>query len=254
MAEEAYRPVPKSWRQAKNALLGLSLAAWMFMASVIALAGWGTRSALHQNFGLALLGFGVVVAGITIVRGKLRMKAMAARSLQARADVENVELTPAMEGTLVVFDVTRDRVRALLAESSLSSVVDAPAIEKHLEASGEELFELAQRHARLRADEERLRGQSETSVVESALASSAEQKARIEDAAGRIAEELQSLQTKVDATRSLARSVTRGDAETERLREASRELDASAAAIRELARLELTTETHIKAATVGTSE
>jgi hypothetical protein len=238
VAEEAYRPVPKSWRQAKNALLAMSFAAWTFMAAVIALAGWGTRSALHQNFGLGLLGFGFVVAGITVVRSKVRMKSMAARSLQARADLEGVELAPTMEGTLVVFDVTRDRVREFLSEPSLSNVVDAASIEKHLEASGEELFELARRHARLRADEERLQGQSETHVVGSALATSAEQKSRIEDAAGRIADELQTLQSKVDATRSLARSVTRGDAETERLREASRELDATAAAIRELAQVE----------------
>ena len=238
MAEEAYRPVPKSWRQAKNALLGMSFAAWTFMAAVIALAGWGTRSALHQNFGLGLLGFGFVVAGITVVRSKVRMKSMAARSLQARADLEDVDLAPTMEGALVVFDVTRDRVRELLSEPSLSSVVDAASIEKHLEASGEELFELARRHARLRADEERLKGQSETGVVGSALATSAEQKSRIEDASARITEELQTLQSKVDATRSLARSVTRGDAETERLREASRELDATAAAIQELARVE----------------
>lgn len=234
---ETYRPVPKTWRQASNALLFLCLAAWMGLATMIALAGWATRSAFHQNFGLSLIVLGALVGVVVITRKKAFMRRYAQHSLQARADLQSLELDSTMEGMLVVFDVTHDRVRGLLSEPGLEEVVDVSAIERHLATSGDELFELARRHTSLRADEDRLSRQSKTAVVESALTSSAEQRARIEEAAARIATELQTLQEKVEATRALARSVTRGEDEAERLRDASRELDASAAAIREIALL-----------------
>jgi len=234
--EEAYRPVPKSWRQARNALLGLCVAAWLVMSLVIALAGWGSRSLLHQNFGLSLFVFGVVVGGGAYANGRWKLSRQAAKSLQARADLRGLELGETMEATFVVFDLTQARVRAVLEEPEVRSVLDADVVSKDLAASGDELFELAKRHVSLRRDEERLRRQSQTDAVESARATNAEERERIEQAANRIAEELQSLRTKVESIRTIARAG--GDENRTRLEEATRELDASTLAIKELARLE----------------
>jgi len=204
---------------------------------MIALAGWASRSVFHQNFGLTLMALGAAIGATVFTRDKWLMKRRAKNSLQARADLEDLALDETMEGTLVVFDVTHHRLRGLLSEPGLKDVLDVDAISRNLVQSGEELYELARRHAGLRADEKRLREQKETTVVEQALASNEAQRTELEGAAERIASELSTLQTKFESTRTLARSVTRGEDEAARLQEAQRELDASTTAIRELAQL-----------------
>lgn len=235
--EQAYRSVPKSWRQARDALLVLSLGAWVAMSIVIALAGWATRSTLHQSFGLGLLALGLVVAGGTWVSRRWRLRHHAGWSLQARADLEGLELDENVDATLMVFDLATSRIRALLADPALADVVDAEAVNRELQTSGEELFELGRRSVALRADHDRLKRQAQTPVVESAKSANQEERARIDVASTRIAEELQALQSNIEATRTLARSASGSEDAIQRLAEARREIDAGAAAIKEIARL-----------------
>jgi hypothetical protein len=215
----------------------MTFIAWIILTASIALAGWGSRDAFLQNFGLVLLGIGLLIGGIGFLRSRLRLRWYAKTYLQARADLEDIDLADRMETTLVVFDVTHARLRQLLTEPGLSDVVDAGAIHRQLIDSGEELYALAKRHRALRLDNDRLERLPAAEVAEGALEKGRAEVERIEEASARINDALQSLQEKVESTRTLVRAaVGSGDAQAQ-LAAASRELDTGAAAVRELARL-----------------
>ncbi|NJK89727.1 MAG: hypothetical protein HC923_10220 [Myxococcales bacterium] len=139
-----------------------------------------------------------------------------------------------------MFDVVRGRLSAVLSDSTLNSILDVHVIEKDLDASATELFELAKRHHELRKDLSRLRSQPKTDAIARARSSTEAELARIADAAEAITRELEKLQQKVDETRTLVSGAARDEPSdrSARLQAASREIDLSAAAIRELASMQ----------------
>lgn len=218
----------------RTVLLWLLFSGWSLLWGTVAAVGWAADLGGLLKAGLGVLG--ATFAGILGYRftARRRLKAMAQSSLVAKAKLEGLELDRETESILRLFDLAHAGVQQRLGQGSLGEIELETTVAANMDRAREHLYRLSAAEASLRRDLRTLETMRTMDPVSTAVASTRRQIEQIDREARDIVRDAQKVSERLGEVRRLLDGPSAG-AETKRqLEEAVAELDATAAAYREI--------------------
>ncbi len=237
--EKIKRRVTKGLWGALSLMLLAGWTAWWGMVAFIGFLVPDSWVASSDFFGF--LGLFFVAGGFTTYFGssflaRSRLRARAATSLTARAELDRLSLTDGMAANFHVFDDAWQQLQAVLDDPSLPQADRSAEVTAQLSAARDQLYGLARRHDEARKEIHQLRLYSQTPLIEASREEKSTELTRLEVEAEAIVVETRKLAATAEQVRQLTGD--RSAETTASLKDAVSQFNLTLAAYREVEAIE----------------